>query len=180
MGTKGKNTVRDIVVGIVCLILGVLFLVFRNQVFEAIYGIFLWGLAIGFWVAGVVGIIFFIKDRSRVGSLIMAIVSIVSGILLVVFKDLIIWVLCFTIGVLLFLDGVFKISRAVTYMKAKAKGAAIPLCFGIINIVLGALAILSPIRFAEQIGAFIVVIGGIVLIVYGIQCLISGVSESKN
>ena len=48
------------------------------------------------------------------------------------------------------------------------------------SVLLGALAILSPIRFAEQIGAFIVVIGGIVLIVYGIQCLISGVSESKN
>lgn len=177
---KGKNSVRDVVVGIVCLILGVLFLIFKNQVFDAIYGIFLWGLAIGFWVAGIVGIIFFIKDRQKVGSLVIGIVSIISGILLVVFKDLIIWVLCFTIGVLLLLDGIFKISRAVTYMKAKAKGGGIQLCFGIINIVLGVLAILSPLRFAEQIGAFIVVIGGIVLIVYGIQSLITGVSGPKD
>lgn len=180
---ESKNTGKNIVVGIICLVLGVLFLIFREQIFSLITGILRWGIAGLLWLAAVFNIIAFAKDQKKTGNLIIGIVLIIGGILLVAMSGLISWVVSLIIGVFLILDGFFKIKKALTYFKAKAKGAAIPLCFGILNIVIGVLAIFYRVqleRIGQEITAVIVVIAGIVLLVYGIQCLISGVSDSKN
>ena len=179
----GKNTTKNVVAGIICLVLGVLFLVFREQVFGLITGILRWGIAGLLWLAAVFNIIAFAKDQKKTANLVIGIILIIGGILLVAMPSLISWVVFLIIGVFLLLDGFFKIKKAITYFKAKAKGAAIPLCFGILNIVLGVLAIFYRVqieRIGQTITAVIVVIAGIILLVYGIHCLISGVSESKN
>ena len=59
----GKNSTRNLIIGIVCIIFGVVLLIFQNEVIDAINTFVKWSLAAGIIVVGVINLIAFIKDR---------------------------------------------------------------------------------------------------------------------
>lgn len=176
----GKNSTRNLIIGIVCIIFGVVLLIFQNEVIDAINTFVKWSLAAGIIVVGVINLIAFIKDRQKTAALIVAIVAFAAAVFLLVFSGLITVAICISIGALLVLDGVFKIKNALAISKAKAKGWLPMFLFGILNIAIGALAIFVPFRFADVLETVLSIGLGIALIVFGIQNLVIGIATSKN
>ena len=78
------------------------------------------------------------------------------------------------------MDGGFKVKEAFAANKAKAKLWFVSLIFGIIGIVLGALAIVYPFKFGMEVGKIFVILISVVLIVSGITNIVHGVLISKT
>ncbi len=177
---KTNNSTRNLIIGIVCIIFGIVLLIFKKEVIDAINTFVKWSVAAAIVVLGVINLIAFIKDRKKTAALIVAIVAFAAAIILLVFSGIITVTICITIGALLVLDGIFKIKNALAISKAKAKGWLPMFLFGILNIAIGAVAILVPFRFADSITTVLAIGLGIALIVFGVQQLVIGIATAKS
>lgn len=178
MEEKKSVVARSIILGIAFIALGILGIIFRQPIVDVVSAILRWVVGGALIVAGIVNIILFVKDRSKVMNLIIGILSIIAGILMFIF-NLIVWIIAIFLGVILLLDGGYKIKEAFAANKAKAKAWYISLILGVINIILGALALVSPLRFGNTLGVAFIIVVSIVLIVSGIQNMVHGVMISK-
>ena len=174
MEERKEVVTRSIVFGILLIILGVLAIVFRQPIVDAITTFMKWVIGGILIVAGIINIIFFVKDRSRVPQLIIGILAIAAGICMFFF-NLIVWIIAVFLGVTLLLDGVFKVKESFAANKAKAKAWYVSLILGVLNIILGVLALVSPLRFGNVLSVAFLIIIAIVLIVTGIQDVVHGV-----
>ncbi len=187
MEEKKEVVTRSLILGIVLIILGVLGIVFAGNIFNVLGNIVGWVVAGIFFLAGIINIVLFVssitkKDEEKnpaIKNLIIGILSIAAGIVLVITPKLIVWIISVFLGVFLLLDGGFKVKEAFAANKAKAKLWFVSLIFGIIGIVLGALAIIYPFRFGMEIGKIFVILISVVLIVSGITNIVHGVLISK-
>ena len=178
MEEKKSVVVRSIILGIAFIALGIAGIIFRQPIVDVVSTILKWVVGGILIVAGIVNIVIFVKDRSRVSNLIVGIFAIVAGVLMFVF-NLIVWIIAIFLGLTLLVDGGYKIKEAFAANKAKAKAWYVSLILGVINIILGLLAIISPLRFGNVLGVAFVIVVSIVLIVSGIQNMVHGVMISK-
>ena len=178
MEEKKSVVVRSIILGIAFIALGIAGIIFRQPIVDVVSTILKWVVGGILIVAGIVNIVIFVKDRSRVSNLIVGIFAIVAGVLMFVF-NLIVWIIAIFLGLTLLVDGGYKIKEAFAANKAKAKAWYVSLILGVINIILGLLAIISPLRFGNVLGVACVIVVSIVLIVSGIQNMVHGVMISK-
>ncbi len=178
MEEKKTVVARSIILGIVFIVLGILAIIFRQPVVDAITTFLKWVIGGILIIAGIVNIVFFVKDRQKVPSLIIGILSIAAGVLMFCF-NLIVWIIAVFLGVTLLLDGGFKIKESFAANKAKAKAWYVSLILGVLNIILGALALISPLRFGNAVSVAFLIVIAIVLIVSGIQNIVHGVLISS-
>ena len=178
MEEKKSVVARSIILGIAFIALGILGIIFRQPIVDVVSAILRWVVGGALIVAGIVNIILFVKDRSKVMNLIIGILSIIAGILMFIF-NLIVWIIAIFLGVILLLDGGYKIKEAFAANKAKAKFWYISLISGIVGIILGILAVAYPIRFGTEIGKIFVILVSVFLLVTGILNLVHGVFVSK-
>ena len=178
MEEKKSVVARSIILGIAMIALGILGIIFRGPIVDFMSTIVKWIIGGILIVAGIIAIVMFVKDRSQVSKLIIGILSIAAGILMFIF-NLIVWIIAIFLDIVLLVDGGYKIREALAANKAKAKNWYISLILGIINVILGALAIISPIRFGNTLGIAFIIVISVVLIVSGIQNMVHGVMISK-
>ena len=187
MEAKKEAVIRSLIFGIVLIILGVLGIVFAGNIFNVLGNIVGWVVAGCFFIAGIVNIVIFVlsitkKDDDKnpaIKNLIIGILAIAAGVVLLLTPKLIVWIISVFLGVFLLLDGGFKVKEAFAANKAKAKLWFVSLIFGIIGIVLGALAIVYPFKFGMEVGKIFVILISVVLIVSGITNIVHGVLISK-
>ena len=119
------------------------------------------------------------KAKPNIKSLIFGIVAIAAGIFLMISPSLIIWIISIFLGVFLLVDGGYKVKESFAANKAKAKFWFISLILGILGIALGLLAIISPFKFASEVGKIFVISICIALIFSGVTNIVHGVLISK-
>ena len=86
MEEKKTVVARSIILGIVFIVLGILAIIFRQPVVDAITTFLKWVIGGILIIAGIVNIVFFVKDRQKVPSLIIGILSIAAGVLMFCFN----------------------------------------------------------------------------------------------
>ncbi len=185
MEEKKEVVTRSLILGILLIILGVLGIVFAGNIFNVLGNIVGWVVAGIFFIAGIINIVVFVlsitkKDEDKnpaIKNLIIGILSIAAGVVLVITPKLIVWIISVFLGVFLLLDGGFKVKEAFAANKAKAKLWFVSLIFGIIGIVLGALAIVYPFKFGMEVGKIFVILISVFL---GVFLLLDGGFKVKE
>lgn len=188
MEEKKEVVVRSLVLGLVLMVLGVLGIIFAGKISSVLGNIVGWVVAAILFVAAVVNIIIFVRSITHKGegkvkpdikSLLIGICAIAAGVILLLIPGMIVWIISVFVGLFLLLDGGFKVKEGLAANKAKAKLWFVSLIFGIIGIVLGIMAIVSPIKFGTEIGKIFVILISVALIVSGITNVVHGVLISK-
>lgn len=178
MEEKKSVVLRSILVGIALIALGILAIIFRAQIVAVVSTILKW-IAGGILItSGIFMIVAFIRDKSKVYSLIIGILAVIAGILMFIF-NLVIILLAVFIGISLLLNGGLKIREAVAASKVKAKMWYLSLIIGIINLILGVLILVYPFIGMATIGITAVIILGVGMIVTGILDIVHGIFISK-
>ncbi|MBR3638706.1 MAG: DUF308 domain-containing protein [Lachnospiraceae bacterium] len=179
MEEKKSVVFRSILVGILLIVLGILAIIFRSPILAAVATILKWVVGGILITTGIFMIVAFVRDKSKVYSLIIGILAIIAGILMFIF-NLVILLAAVFIGISFLLNGGLKVREAIAASKVKAKSWFVSLIIGIIDLILGVLVLIYPFAAGVAIGEVAIIITGVGFIVTGILDITHGLLISKS
>lgn len=171
--SKKSSTLYYLLSAIGFIALGVVAIMFHNQIADKIDNIMKWVVAGIFGVIAIIDIIKFAQNRSKetIKDLIIGILALAAAIIMIVMPGMLMLLVRIMLGLYLIVEGFFKIKACIGAKKSEVKAWFLPLIFGILSILLGAFIIWSPV-FGSLPAVFVIVVG-IILIYAGVQNAVS-------
>lgn len=168
---KKSKTLYYLITAILFIVLGVVTIIYRNQIADMVDNIIKWVAAAVLAIVAIINIIQFAKNpgKTTIGDLIFGALALIAAVILLVSHNLIIWVIGIIFGLYLVYEGVVKVLASFKCKKGSVKAWFLPLILGILSVIAGVVIVLN-INKAVTIFFFIV---GAVLIYAGIQNAVS-------
>ena len=174
---KSSRTPYLLISAILFILLGIVIIMFNQKInsLDLFETVFKWVVAAILGIIAAVNIIIFAKNtKENIKQLIFGIITLIAAILLVVAEfigitNLLMLVVGIIFGLYLIVEGFFKIKAALDSKKSDVSKWFVPLIFGIVSIILGALIIF----FGIKVTKWFVLVLGILLIYAGIQNVVN-------
>lgn len=157
---------------IMCILLGVVFIIWKESVLDVIGSI----LAFGLILIGVVYLCsFFLKMVTNGFSVVMGIIVLAVGIWFLINPSIVFSIIPIAIGVVLIFHSIRGIIEAATAMKYEYRHLGVGMIMSVISLILGVLCVVDAFGIMEK--AIIVV--GIVLVYNGVSNIWIALSTSR-
>lgn len=176
--SKKSKTGYYLITAIVFIILGVLTIMYRNQIAEMTDNIIKWVVAGVFAIVAVINIIQFAKNpgKTTIGDLAIGVLALIAMVVMLVASGMFLWLVRIMFGLYLAYEGVMKAVGAFKCKKGTVKAWYVPLILGVLSVIAGVLIVLNPFK-TTTIFFFVV---GLVLVYAGIQNAVSLFIKPKN
>jgi len=179
---KSSRTPYLLISSILFIVLGVVVIMFKNQISGMLDNIFKWVAAGILGVIAAINIVAFAKNtKENIKQLIIGALALIAAIVLLIshllgVPNLLMMVIGFMFGLYLIIEGFFKLKAAFASKKSENNAWYVPLIFGIVSILLGVMIIF----FGVSVTKLFVFAFGVLLIYAGIQNFVNLFFNKKN